>query len=383
MQIDEPAKQPRIDPDSRSRPLKFQALAEELRRGILAGSWPVGSKLPTEHELAGRTGLSLTTVRRAFDELVQRGLVVRRQGAGSFAAANSEPKSRTGTNIGVLIPDTQQYYPRVLQGIEDTLAPARVGLQLATSGYEPAQENAAVEQLMRLPVPVVFLERSLDDLGPGDRTEHVCSDHQGGAYDAVHHLWLAGHRRIGLLARTRTPTGAAVVAGYRRAVADLGLVPVLAQAPMAEWRANRTEPMVTLLRERDCTAVLTFGDTEALLLQRAVLACGMAVPGDLAMVSYDDESADTAVVPLTAVAPAKHRLGVMAAQLLLRRLTEGEACPLHQIRLRPRLVVRDSCGCRVDRASAAGATAATATATATADQGLSPRWLTGYAPVDW
>lgn len=349
----------------------------------MAGSWPVGSKLPTEHELAGRTGLSLTTVRRAFDELVQRGLVVRRQGAGSFAAANSEPKSRTGTNIGVLIPDTQQYYPRVLQGIEDTLAPARVGLQLATSGYEPAQENAAVEQLMRLPVPVVFLERSLDDLGPGDRTEHVCSDHQGGAYDAVHHLWLAGHRRIGLLARTRTPTGAAVVAGYRRAVADLGLVPVLAQAPMAEWRANRTEPMVTLLRERDCTAVLTFGDTEALLLQRAVLACGMAVPGDLAMVSYDDESADTAVVPLTAVAPAKHRLGVMAAQLLLRRLTEGEACPLHQIRLRPRLVVRDSCGCRVDRASAAGATAATATATATADQGLSPRWLTGYAPVDW
>ncbi|MGI8769498.1 MAG: substrate-binding domain-containing protein, partial [Propionibacteriaceae bacterium] len=347
-----------------------------------------------------------TTVRRAFDELVQRGLGVRRQGAGSFAAANSEPKSRTGTNIGVLIPDTQQYYPRVLQGIEDTLAPARVGLQLATSGYEPAQENAAVEQLlatgvdgmilvptliepvdgpariaelMRLPVPVVFLERSLDDLGPCDRTEHVCSDHQGGAYDAVHHLWLAGHRRIGLLARTRTPTGAAVVAGYRRAVADLGLVPVLAQAPMAEWRANRTEPMVTLLRERDCTAVLTFGDTEALLLQRAVLACGMAVPGDLAMVSYDDESADTAVVPLTAVAPAKHRLGVMAAQLLLRRLTEGEACPLHQIRLRPRLVVRDSCGCRVDRASAAGATAATATA----DQGLSPRWLTGYAPVDW
>ncbi len=36
--------------------------------------------------------------------------------------------------------------------------------------------------------------------------------------------------------------------------------------------------------------------------------------------------------------------GTMAADVMLRRLVEGDECPLHQIRLRPRIVIRRSCG---------------------------------------
>src|SRR3954447_16345448 len=108
---------PLLPPDGRRhRPLKFQALADELRRGILAGTWPLGSRLPTEEQLAGRTGVSLTTVRRALDELVAAGLVNRRQGAGSFVIASSEPGPRD-RRVGVLIPDTHFYYPQALRGI--------------------------------------------------------------------------------------------------------------------------------------------------------------------------------------------------------------------------------------------------------------------------
>jgi len=359
--------------DTDSRGLKFQSLADDLRRGILAGTWAAGAKLPTEAQLAAETGLSLTTVRRAFDELVQADIVVRRQGAGSFVAERQPSRRRSRFVVGVLLPDTQLYYPRVLQGIEETLSAQDVSLQLATYNYQPEREDPSIEflidsgvdglilvptlggiadpqqrvrELTSLNVPVVLLERSLMDLGPGDRTEHVCSDHQGGAYDAVTHLVALGHPGVALLTRTQTPTEPAIVAGYERAAADQGFAPLVFRVLKQDWEAGAAEELLTQLRNAGATAALVFGDREATLLEGAARRAGVRIPEDLALVSYDDELADLAEVPLTAVSPAKHRMGRMAAEILLRRLVEGDDCPIHQVRLRPRLVVRDSCGAK-------------------------------------
>lgn len=359
--------------DANAKDLKFQALADDLRRGILAGTWAVGAKLPTEAQLASDTGLSLTTVRRAYEELAEAGLVVRRQGAGSFVAEPPSARRRARYTVGVLLPDTQLYYPRVLQGIEETLSAQDVSLQLATYNYNPELEDSSikflidsgvdglilvptltgiadpetrVKELNSLNVPVVLLERSLMDLGPGDRTEHVCSDHQGGAYDAVNHLRGLGHRRVALLTRSNNPTEAAIVAGYERAAADAAFTPLVLQALKSEWEAGAAEDLLNELRSSKATAALVFGDREAALLEGAARRAGINIPQDLALVSYDDELADLAEVPLTAVAPAKHRMGKMAAEILLRRLVEGDDCPVHQVRLRPRLVIRDSCGAK-------------------------------------
>lgn len=358
--------------DTPVRDLKFRALADELRRGILAGTWVVGQKLPTEQQLAAETGLSLTTVRRAFDEVVAEGLVTRRQGAGSFVAQPTRTLTDRRFRVGVMLPDAQLYYPRVLQGIEEALSASRASLQLATYRYDPAAEDETIDflmsagvdglllvptltgidnplerahQLMDLPVPTVLLERSVLDGGPGDRTEYVCSDHAGGAYDAVRHLAALGHERIALLTRANTPTGPAIEVGYARAIADLGLPAGLTFAlAKTQWEAEQAEPARRALAEFEATAALVFGDREATLLEGALRRDGRSVPGDVALVSYDDEVADLAEVPLTAVAPAKYRIGRKAADVLLRRLTEGADCPIHQIRLRPRIVVRESCG---------------------------------------
>lgn len=377
--------------DAAKQNLKFQNLSDDIRRGILAGTWAVGTKLPTEQQLSVETGLSLTTVRRAFEDLVRKGLVVRRQGAGSFVAAPQRLQKRTRYTIGVLLPDTQLYYPSVLQGIEEYLSAHGASLQLSTYHYDFTRENASIQflldagvdglilvptltgledpqkrvaELMALPVPVVLLERSLDDLGPGDRTEHVCSDHQGGAYDAVMHLHRLGHRKIGLLtranlaARSSNPTQAAVIAGYTSAIKALGLdgdldgdldgaQTMAFSATRPEWEADQAERMFDLLAGSGATAALVFGDREAALLEAVAMRRGVRIPHELALVSYDDEMADLAQIPLTAVSPAKHRIGVMAAEVLLRRLNEGDACPLYQVRLRPRIVVRDSCGAKL------------------------------------
>ncbi|MEV6055106.1 substrate-binding domain-containing protein [Streptomyces sp. NPDC052107] len=355
-----------------SRELKFRHLAAELRRSIIDGTWPPGAKLPTEQALAAEMALSLTTVRRAYEELAEEGLVVRRQGAGTFVTKEVAAHGPDQRVVGVLVPDTALYYPRVLKGIEQALSESHARLVLASSHYDPQAEDAAIghllqagvhglllvpslhelddprartAQLQALPVPVVLVERRLAQVGPGDDTEHVCTDHEGGAWDAVRHLRDLGHRRIGLGLRTDGPTAAPIASGYERALADFGLPPVMRQEyRMRAWDADQADTALSAFRKDGVTAVLCFGDREASLLLGAARRAGVRVPDDLAIISYDNEFADVAEVPLTAVSPPKFRLGQLAAQALLQRMECGDALPVHQLHLRPRLIVRRSCG---------------------------------------
>lgn len=66
-----------------SNKLHFAALARELTEAITAGTYPVGSLLPTELALCDRYGTSRHTVRAALHELQQLGLVSRRKNVGT------------------------------------------------------------------------------------------------------------------------------------------------------------------------------------------------------------------------------------------------------------------------------------------------------------
>ena len=77
-------------PLSRSVPAYLQ-IEEQLADRIEAGEFAPGDVLPTERELTRQLGVSRMTVRAAMDRLVQRDLIVRRQGSGTFVA---DPKLR-------------------------------------------------------------------------------------------------------------------------------------------------------------------------------------------------------------------------------------------------------------------------------------------------
>jgi GntR family transcriptional regulator len=58
-------------------------LARELAEGIISGTYPVGSLLPTELELCEQRSLSRYAVRKAMDELQELGLISRRKNVGT------------------------------------------------------------------------------------------------------------------------------------------------------------------------------------------------------------------------------------------------------------------------------------------------------------
>lgn len=359
------------------RDLKSHRLATELREAIKSRTYPPGGKLPTEQELARANEVSLTTVRRAMEMLAAEGLVIRRQGAGTFVAEQPTATTlrRRGGElaVGVVVPDTTMYFPAVLKGIEETLAAAGARLMLACSRYDLAEDERAVESLLdggvnglllvptlmgradpaayladlyRADVPIVLVERGLDTTSPGDASEYVRTDHEAGGYQAVAHLAGLGHRRLALVLRTGSPTSEPVARGFHRAVDDLGLEAVdqIDVSPTG-WRPGEPDSARRAISEQGATGVVSLGDREGTLLVSAARRAGVTVPGQLAVVTYDDDIADLAEVPLTAVSPPKYHLGRLAAELLLRRLAEPDL-PRHQVRLRPSIVIRDSCGAR-------------------------------------
>ena len=76
---------------NRGSPLPlYQQLAELLNREMSGGALPPGARLPSELELARRHEIGRPTVRQATELLVQRGLLERRRGSGTFV--REEPR---------------------------------------------------------------------------------------------------------------------------------------------------------------------------------------------------------------------------------------------------------------------------------------------------
>ena len=70
---------------------KYAQLREILIAAIHAGHWKPGDKMPTEAQLASSTPYSLGTVQKALRALVDKGLVTRSQGSGTYVSEPHQP----------------------------------------------------------------------------------------------------------------------------------------------------------------------------------------------------------------------------------------------------------------------------------------------------
>lgn len=70
---------------------RYLQVARELRQDIVDGVYPVGSQLPTEHELCERFSVSRYTVREALRRLRDDHLIESRPRAGTLVVPRTTP----------------------------------------------------------------------------------------------------------------------------------------------------------------------------------------------------------------------------------------------------------------------------------------------------
>lgn len=87
-----------LHPTVRNVPLSVQ-IGTQLREQIMNGTWPVGTKVPGEHDLVKTFGTSRNTVREALRALVHLGLLESRPGDGTYVRSTSELGAVLGRRI--------------------------------------------------------------------------------------------------------------------------------------------------------------------------------------------------------------------------------------------------------------------------------------------
>jgi GntR family transcriptional regulator len=75
----------------------YRQLVEQVRREVMLGRLAPGAQLPTLREVVDALTINPNTVVKAYAELEHEGLVVRRQGMGTFVTAASPAGSRVAS----------------------------------------------------------------------------------------------------------------------------------------------------------------------------------------------------------------------------------------------------------------------------------------------
>jgi DNA-binding LacI/PurR family transcriptional regulator len=194
--------------------------------------------------------------------------------------------------------------------------------------------------------PLVLLGERVSG-GPAD---HVVIDNVAAARDATAHLVALGRRRIAAIGDQRhVPSGITShlrLEGYRQALGEAGL-PFDEElvVPADEFhRSYGAESMSRLLALPDPPdAVLCFADLLAMGALRSLAVAGRTVPGDVAVVGFDDiEDGRFSTPTLTTVRPDKPRIAELAVSFLLSRMADGLAGPPREVLVGHELVVRES-----------------------------------------
>jgi GntR family transcriptional regulator len=154
----------------------YSLLAQSLRERILSGEWKSGARLSTERDLCRQFGVSRITVRRALQIMEEEGLVIRRQGSGTFVNA------RAGRRIPIVNGDfsasIQRHAPeltRVVKEMERRTADAETAAKLGIPVGDRILFVRRVDQLGKRPVATdeVFLPARFVDLLSNEDLTHM------------------------------------------------------------------------------------------------------------------------------------------------------------------------------------------------------------------
>lgn len=200
----------------------------------------------------------------------------------------------------------------------------------------------------------------LADMRPPIRdVDAVVCDDEAGAFDATRHLIKLGHERIGLIrGPARHPFFESLAGGYRRALTEAGILAhrddlVVETALNAQGGFDAMEALLKLPHRP--TAIFT-NDDMAIGALRSIHERGLRVPGDIALVGYDDiEYAAHVTPPLTTVAVPKEEMGRWAVRQAIAQMEHGAQHVYSTTVVAHALVIRSSCGAAAAPAPPLGA----------------------------
>ncbi len=300
----------------------YQQIADILKKNIISGKLPTGTKLPPEELLAVKFNTSRMTLRKSLRILEQQNLLVQRHGRGTFVTYKTTPKkNRIAVIIGRDIHKIYDPYVfRILSGLNVALQ-ANTGSELLlldmdknetilqkfhssnSDGMICLDDSARVKEELFQPefanIPMVFMNWRSFPKGKNlfEYAARVIS-RPGAVETAVAHLSGLGHRRVAYIAacslfsdlnlrneefrKVRSKYGFDTDDKlYREYISDPGI----------RWYDQAREIARDLCRDgKRPSAIICPNACNAYGAWQGIMDCGLRIPDDISIIGFDCES---------------------------------------------------------------------------------------------
>ena len=334
---------------------KYQIVADALRTGIQNGKYQ--KTLPPEQTLCSLFQVSRQTVRQALSLLEADRLIERRQGSGSFILEQKEQAPLPRRSIAVVTTYISDYiFPSILREIEAVCSENNSAPLLFATQNQFSNERRILQTLLEMEhldgvliegtktglpnpnihlcrkllekgIPLVFMHGSYEQL-PG--TPSVLDDNAAGGRMLVEYLHGKGHRGIAGIFKYDDLQGRERFAGYLDGLQKYDLSPEDKNIIWYDtdekdrfltggFAEDRMESLLS-----SCSAVVCYNDEIASRVISYLTKKGRSVPGDIAVVSFDNSPYSEMSKPrITSLSHGRYNVGRLAAELLFG-LLRGE-----------------------------------------------------------
>jgi LacI family transcriptional regulator/LacI family repressor for deo operon, udp, cdd, tsx, nupC, and nupG len=326
------------------------------------------------NDVARQAGVSIVTVSRVVNNNTNVNDATRSRVLKAIKELKYKPnrvakrlrsKTLSGNLLGVMIPDIRNpFYVDVLRGIEDVAYKHSYAIIVCNFGQDEHKEHmyldilqaesidglivapvreddAKVRSLVETGLPLVCVDRGLSTVD----VDVVLVDNVKGAYLAVDHLAKKGYKKIAYIAgKPEIPSSRYRAEGYRKALQDNGLLfdeTLIKYGDSSHESGVRLSAELLVLQKRP-DALFTGNNLITLGALETIHSQGLAIPGDIGIVGFDDMSWSSSLnPPLTAVRQPAYEIGKRAAELLIQRISEPQRATISMM-LNTELIVRKS-----------------------------------------
>ena len=328
-------------------------------------------------DIAADVGVSTITVSKVLRNKPDVGEETRQRILQRVKELNYRPNllarglaSGRSHTVGLIVPDlVHTFFAELAKGLKAGLRARGYQLILASAEEEPELEReeidtllargvdalvvascqtdaAGLRHLVEATVPYILLDRRLPDLP----SHFVGSDDIAAGALATEHLLSLGRRRIAHIGAEGVSTGVDRLRGYREALEHAGIafqperVRTISRTEEAGDAAGFTAMHELLQVSGTPDAVFCYNDLAAVGAIRCVLAAGLRVPQDVAVIGCGNlRLARYLEVPLSSIDQAASDVGEQAAKLTAALMAKDAPAKRRQtIRVQPHVVARAS-----------------------------------------